>query len=361
MGAAYHTFKCLVKGFGQLFFGLFSTGLLAVLLWYTKRVHSAFKPREKRKTKPMRLAHVGRPAPVSLPNYQNKGLAFFLSVLACAFLGAFAAPSRAQTPPLEKWKVSSPPRAGSAEMETYIQNYRAAYQVFLKNGRVAVRPYNEQTPAKITLPFRLALWHIAKEPHAAAKNAPGSALFPAKNAVKVSDGWLLWVNHGEWGGRVEWFSPDGTRHYKISNDQIVAYAKTPQGLFAVQGLAHMSIRQGTLLKLDQNAEGVWQAQTVLDLKDAPYALWADNGAFLVVTSRQLVRVSPSETPGKAAAALVPQGFWDYLYPNSLVAAPNGDLFIGMRGGVARLTKSNSAKSGAYEMRWLTPPPAGKGK
>ena len=292
----------------------------------------------------------------------------FLALTGAGLCAAVALPLYAQTKPpaslkiapLEKWRVSPPPVYRTKAWEA-ANHSDAAWKVFVQKGRVAARPYNERNPETITLPFRLAPWYIATEPHAAAKNAPGSKRFPEKNAAKVSNGWLLWVNYGEWGGRVDWFSTDGTRHYKVSNDQIVAYAKTPQGLFAVQGLAHMSITQGTFLKLDQNAEGVWQAQTVLDLHDAPYALLADNGAFLVVTSRQLVRVSPSETPGKAAAALVPQGFWDYLYPNSLVAAPNGDLFIGMRGGVARLTKNDSAKSGAYEMRWLTPPPAGKGK
>ena len=278
----------------------------------------------------------------------------FWPALICAASCIVTAPSRAQTPPLEKWKVSPMPayrnNAPNAAW-TQANNAPSEWEVFMRNGSVAARPCDEHNPKKITLPFRLAPWYIAREPHRAAKNAPGSAQFPEKHAAKVSNGWLLWVNHGEWGGRVEWFSPDGTRHYKVSNDQIAAYAKTPHGLFAVQGLAHLGMSQGTLLKLTQNAANKWEAKTIVDLKDAPFALLPENGAFVIVTSRQLVRVVVPAPGVPTLTPLVQNAFWWGMYPNSLVLAPNGDYYIGMRGGIVRVFPEG--KTGGYQMQWLT--------
>lgn len=246
------------------------------------------------------------------------------------------------------WDEHAPPvYPDSAWFEA--NHSREEWQVFVQNGTVWAKPYSERTPELMPLPFRLTAGYITAPP----QTAPGTSTYAKEKARRVSDGWILWTNHGEWGGRVDWFSPDGTRHYKISRDQITAYAQTPDGLFAVQGLEHMGIRRGTLLQLVKNAGGKWEARTLVDLKDAPYALLTEpDGAFLIVTSTKLLRVRVA--PQKTVTPLVENTFWWGMYPNSLAAAPNGEYFIGMRGGVVRVSRE---AGGTYRVRWLTPPPA----
>jgi hypothetical protein len=70
------------------------------------------------------------------------------------------------------------------------------------------------------------------------------------------------------------------------------------------------------------------------------------GAFLVLTTKGLLRV-------KATGAVENLGqlkpLWA-LYPNSMVRAPSGVLFVGMRHFVARLTLAG----GRLAATWLVP-------
>ena len=48
----------------------------------------------------------------------------------------------------------------------------------------------------------------------------------AAATLKVSDGWLIGFNRGEWGGALYWFSSDGTAKYKISKNPVVDFVQT---------------------------------------------------------------------------------------------------------------------------------------
>ena len=48
-------------------------------------------------------------------------------------------------------------------------------------------------------------------------------------SVEVSDGWLIGFNAGEFGAGLWWFSPDGKKRYKISNDQVIGFFETKEG------------------------------------------------------------------------------------------------------------------------------------
>ena len=49
-------------------------------------------------------------------------------------------------------------------------------------------------------------------------------------SVKVSDGWIIGFNAGEFGAGLWWFSPDGKKREKISGDQVVGFFVTDAGL-----------------------------------------------------------------------------------------------------------------------------------
>jgi hypothetical protein len=119
------------------------------------------------------------------------------------------------------------------------------------------------------------------------------------------------------------------------------------GLYAVEGLAHITLLEGHLIKLVHDSLGIWGAEEVLDLGDAPYAATlGPDGTPFIVTSRRLLALSfPIEL-----SVIIDSAFWSCLYPNSVVVSPDSVVYIGMRAGVAAIDLKDSTR----EIEWLQP-------
>lgn len=152
---------------------------------------------------------------------------------------------------------------------------------------------------------------------------------PYARFARVEDGWLVGFNQGEFGGALYWFSPDGQRNYKVSDHQIVDFLSLPNGLYAIEGMAHIMISEGSVIRISRSQPNArWQATTFVKLPFAPDAvsLSRDN-AMLITLSDALVRVGEDGT----MATLVSDPPWAGLYPNSSVLSPGEKkLYIGMR-------------------------------
>ena len=110
----------------------------------------------------------------------------------------------------------------------------------------------------------------------------------------VDDGWLIGFNEGEFGGALYWFSRDGKRSFVISSDQIVDFFSLADGLYAIEGLAHMSASRGSILRISRPKQGVpWQARSVLALPYAPYAVTVRRDGTAVIMKWSL-RGGPQE-------------------------------------------------------------------
>jgi hypothetical protein len=212
----------------------------------------------------------------------------------------------------------------------------------------------DAAPEAFPVPFTVNPGKIADPPGV----APGkSSLSPAGNGavagVAVPGGYLYARNYGEWGGSVYWISRDGKTLRKISEDQVVRFFATPDGIFAAEGLAHLGIRRGTLVRFQQpdaekaGASAPWISKPVVDLSDAPRAgLILPDGDFLIATSAKLLGV----TRIGRITLLVPAASWAFFYPESIARASNGDVYLGMRYAVARVR----ADSGLSRVEWLVP-------
>lgn len=166
------------------------------------------------------------------------------------------------------------------------------------------------------------------------------------HVVKVVDGWLVGWNSGEWGGSVSWFSPDGSEKYQVCRDQVIGFFPGNNEVLAPAGLAHLDISYGKLLRLNQS-NGHWISRSVVDLKAAPEAAGIDkDGSLIVATTDRLVRIKS----GEELTVILPKAFWRILYPNSLVVGETGNVYIGMRHGVARVEKTGRG----YRVLWLVP-------
>jgi hypothetical protein len=154
-------------------------------------------------------------------------------------------------------------------------------------------------------------------------------LVGANRFAAVDDGWLVGFNHGEFGAALYWFSRDGNRHYLISNDHVVAFFMRPDGIYAIEGMAHMGASCGSLIRVARTSEkGKWQAERFVRLPFAPntIALKRD-GNMIIALSDSLVSV----TPNGQITTLIPDAPWWSIYPSSSVILPDDSrLYLGMR-------------------------------
>ena len=167
-------------------------------------------------------------------------------------------------------------------------------------------------------------------------------------STEVRDGWIIGFNAGEFGAGLWWYSPDGKRRYKISGDQVVGFLQTDAGLLALEGLTHVSRSRGRLVRLNQGPDGRWRSEPFVDLDEAPEVALKDaDGSLLLASHDRLLRIDPST---RKVDVLVKNAFWGGLYPTSMIVAPTGEIYIGMRHGVARV----ESQAKAWKVQWLLP-------
>lgn len=233
---------------------------------------------------------------------------------------------------LAKWIETNPPESND-ERYAARQDFEHEWVVFLSEDRPRVRLRDRRDEVPSPLPFTIA---------------PGSrqdGLAGRRLSAKVADGWIVSFNGGEFGAGLWWFSPDGKDRYKIAEAWIQGFIPTDAGLLALEGLNHGTTSFGRLIRLVQVPGGRWRTEDVVDLKHRPVAaVKMPSGSLLIATTERVLRVSPTEKK----VEILHDG--DSYYPNSMIVAPSGAVYIGMRHGVAKLEQ----QGGSYKSRWLLP-------
>lgn len=150
----------------------------------------------------------------------------------------------------------------------------------------------------------------------------------ASEFVRVDDGWVVAFNEGEFGAALYWFSPDGQHNYKISDHKVVGFFSLSDGLHAIEGLAHMGVSEGSIIRIARPQAGArWQATAVTKLPFAPFAVSVrHDGTMLITLSDSLVSVGEN----RKINTLLADPPWGE-YPNSSVLSPDEQkLYIGTR-------------------------------
>ena len=191
---------------------------------------------------------------------------------------------------------------------------------------------------------------LPESPHLPFSPKPGPGPFHGTVvAQRVIDGWLISFEEGENGGALYWFGLDGKSNYKISGHQIVAFVPRGDQVYAIEGLAHIVISEGSVIHIDRDVStGRWKTETLRTLPQAPFTVTSESdGNMLIALSDSLVRV----TLKGELETLLDNMPWDGLYPNSSVLSAHGDrLYIGMRAYVADVDLITR------KFRFLAPPP-----
>ena len=100
-------------------------------------------------------------------------------------------------------------------------------------------------------------------------------------ALRVSDGWLVGSNRGEWGGELAFVGDDGSgtvvAHVNVEDIYMLG-----DRTLAITGLAHLSGNSGMILAVERDMDGTWSARPWRSLSGAPTASWPTTGNKLLI-------------------------------------------------------------------------------
>src|SRR5439155_7075107 len=174
---------------------------------------------------------------------------------------------------IAKWQeVAVPPKSeqGARMAWFYAANYsNHEWRVFAQDDQPQAQLSNEPQEKRPERP----------------KFTPKAGKFRDASAfASVDDGWLVGFNQGEFGAALYWFSRDGKSSYKISDHQVVNYFSLSEVVHAIEGLAHMCLSHGSVIRIARSKDTeLWQATSIAKLPFAPCAISVRRDGTMVIT------------------------------------------------------------------------------
>lgn len=155
--------------------------------------------------------------------------------------------------------------------------------------------------------------------------------YDTRTRLVLSNGRLEGMNRGEWGGYLKFYPKDTTiKPTTVYSGNVQCVFRFNHEIYFLEGLAHMSLNDGALYKVD-TTQVPFKAEQVADLNDAPQTYTVRNDSLIIVTYNRLYVYAH----GKADTVLK-NTFWASLYPNSIVCDRFPLYYLGMRGGLAQV-------------------------
>jgi hypothetical protein len=148
---------------------------------------------------------------------------------------------------------------------------------------------------------------------------------------QLPNGKLVCVDHGEWGGSLSFVPTDTTQQVKkIMTGNIKDVFKLNNEHYVLEGLAHLGMSDGALFKLEIKDQE-FSYTKLLDFEDAPEAYTVYNNKILIAAHESFFVVQDFQKN-----QILKDTFWSSLYPNSIAAFDDQNIFIGIRGGIVKL-------------------------
>ena len=145
------------------------------------------------------------------------------------------------------------------------ESVRLDKNVEMRNGAVEypddsfIIPKNALSPSRLVDCSYIAYMNVP--------NAKGHKQIPDVG-IRVEDGCLVGSARGEWGGELM-FIDTGGKSTLILKDNIRGIYRTPEGIFVVAGLAHLTSNRGIVYKVSKDDTGSWNAPSWKALPGAP--------------------------------------------------------------------------------------------
>lgn len=158
------------------------------------------------------------------------------------------------------------------------------------------------------------------------------------DSMEVPGGYLVGINHGEFGGRLLFVSEDGTEVYDVEGTSrrfamslnIRRFFRLGGRLFAIEGLSHMGLDGGQILEMTKGDKWIFTTLTSLDSAPVCVEVYGENR--MVLTNTSVYRLNLDGTTQKILSAPF---YWGILYPSSLKVIGK-ELYIPMRGGIIQI-------------------------
>jgi len=149
--------------------------------------------------------------------------------------------------------------------------------------------------------------------------------------LKLSNGTLIGINRGEWGGQLTFKPSDTTKKIvEIKKGNIKFIFSFKDNVYFIEGLAHLSMSSGALYELE-NINDSFTFKKLIDFEDAPEAIEIFQDKILIATHENFYVIKDFKKE-----LIFQDTFWSSLYPNSIAALDDKNVFIGMRGGIVKL-------------------------
>ncbi|PQJ11210.1 hypothetical protein CJD36_005230 [Flavipsychrobacter stenotrophus] len=151
------------------------------------------------------------------------------------------------------------------------------------------------------------------------------------NLLSIQGGLLKAIDHGEFGGSLTFTPNDNTQQpIEIKEGNVKFVFSYKDKIYFIEGLAHMDHSGGALYELIRTGHD-FSYKKLLDFEDAPEAFTIYNDQFLIAAHESFYIVKDLKKE-----RLFKNAFWTGLYPNSIAAFDDENVFIGMRGGIVKL-------------------------
>jgi hypothetical protein len=152
-----------------------------------------------------------------------------------------------------------------------------------------------------------------------------------KCELKIPGGTLIGINRGEWGGQLSFKPEDTTKNaIDIKRGNIKFIFRFKDKVYFIEGLAHMGYSGGAIFELITTNNN-FTFNKLVDFDDAPEAFTIYKDKFLIATHENFYIVEDFKKD-----LVFEEMFWSSLYPNSIAAIDDKNVFIGIRSGIVKL-------------------------
>lgn len=141
---------------------------------------------------------------------------------------------------------------------------------------------------------------LSAKPKQLPKFAPREAGKENRAVMKVRDGWLVGVNHGEFCGSIakglldcglHYFRANG-KHTLIAHGNVDGIYETNNGLVFTEGVDHMMYSPGLLFKLIQPKPFTWKTELLAITQASPRKVaMASDGTLIIQTQGSVIAVT----------------------------------------------------------------------
>jgi hypothetical protein len=152
-----------------------------------------------------------------------------------------------------------------------------------------------------------------------------------ESELNISNGRLVGVDRGEWGGTLTFVPTDTTSSkIEIKRGNIKFIFTFKDKIYFIEGLAHLGYSGGAIFELD-TTDNKFTYSKLVDFDDAPEAFSIYKDKFLIATHERFYIVKDFKKE-----LIFEDTFWSSLYPNSIAVLDDKNVFIGMRSGIVKV-------------------------